>query len=323
MILDRFLVVNLYTYPMDDRTETLPGDPPCTARHRYAVVNGVRLHYVEAGDGPLVVLLHGFPEFWYSWHRQIPFLAAAGFRVLAPDLRGYNESDKPAGVASYRIEVLTADVAGLIAHAGYDKAHVVGHDWGGAIAWALAMRNPEVVDRLVVLNAPHPAAFIRELGTLEQKLRSWYVLFFQLPGLPELLLRANNYSFLDRVLLRQPVHAGAFSADDVRLYKQALSRPGALTAALNYYRAVFRHRRAARSQIRPIAAPTLLLWGERDRYLGLRLTEGLQPWVPHLRVERFHDASHWVQDDVADKVNRALAAFLRPSPSSSEPRMQR
>src|SRR5579859_3244511 len=133
--------------------------------HRYAVVNGVRLHYVQSGNGPLVVLLHGFPEFWYSWHRQIPVLATADFRVLAVDQRGYNGSDKPPGVDSYRIEALTADVAGLIAHAGYAKAHVIGHDWGGVVAWAVAMRHPDVVDKLVVLNAPHPAAYLRELQT--------------------------------------------------------------------------------------------------------------------------------------------------------------
>jgi pimeloyl-ACP methyl ester carboxylesterase len=202
-------------------------------------------------------------------------------------------------------------VAALVAHAGYRQAHIVGHDWGGVIAWAVAMRRPEVVDKLAVLNAPHPAAFLRELRTRDQLLRSWYVLFFQLPGLPELLLRSGDYAFLERTLLREPVHSEAFTAEDVRLYKRALSRPGALTAALNYYRAMFRHRRAGRRQICRITAPTLLLWGERDRYLGPRLTEGLEPWVPNLRVQRFPDASHWVQNDVPEAVNGALVAFLR------------
>jgi pimeloyl-ACP methyl ester carboxylesterase len=279
--------------------------------HKNALVNGVRLHYVEAGDGPLVVLLHGFPEFWYSWRRQIAALAAAGYRVLAVDQRGYNESDKPRGVGSYRLDLLTADVAGLIAHAGLQKAHVVGHDWGGAIAWAVAMQRPEVVDKLVVLNAPHPAVFFRELRTPRQLLRSWYVLFFQLPVLPELFLRRGNYSFLDRALLHEPVRPDAFSPEDVRLYKEALSRPGALTAAINYYRAAMRYRRDAQRAIRRITAPTLLLWGERDRYLGLALTNGLEPWVPDLRVRRIADASHWVQNDAPEQVNQALLAFLR------------
>jgi pimeloyl-ACP methyl ester carboxylesterase len=278
--------------------------------HRYAVVNGLRLHYVEAGEGPLVVLLHGFPEFWYSWHRQIPALAAAGFHVLAVDQRGYNESDKPAGVDRYRIEALTDDAAGLIAHAGYAKAHVIGHDWGGVVAWAVAMRHADVVDKLVILNAPHPAAYLRELQTTDQRLRSWYVLFFQLPVLPELLIRAGNYALLERGLRREPVNPDAFTADDLRLYKEAVSQPGALTAALNYYRAAYRHRREARTLRRRVTAPTLLLWGERDRYLTLRLTEGLEPWASDLRVERIPDASHWVQNDAPDRVNLALVAFL-------------
>jgi pimeloyl-ACP methyl ester carboxylesterase len=304
---------------MPDRTEALPGDPPCAVRHCYAVVNGVRLHYVEAepqaetvkGSAKLCLLLHGFPEFWYSWRRQIPALAAAGFRVWAVDQRGYNESDKPHGVANYRVDLLTADVAGLIAHAGQQKAHVIGHDWGGAIAWAVAMRYPQVVDKLVILNAPHPAVFFRELRTPPQLLRSWYFLFFQLPVLPELFLRVGNYSFLDRALLREPVHRDAFSAQDVRLYKQALSQPGALTAAINYYRATIRVRRDSQRAVRRITAPTLLLWGERDRYLGLALSKGLEPWVPDLRVQRIPDASHWLQNDAPEQVNRALLAFLR------------
>jgi pimeloyl-ACP methyl ester carboxylesterase len=300
------------------RTETLPGDPACVVHHRYAVVNGVRLHYVEAeaqadsvkDDAKVCLLLHGFPEYWYSWRRQIPALAAAGFRVVAVDMRGYNESDKPPGVASYRLALLTADVAGLIAHTGQQKAHVIGHDWGGAIAWAVAMRLPEVVDKLVVLNAPHPAVFFRELRVPRQMLRSWYVLFFQFPVLPEWFLRFRNFSFLDRTLLQEPVHRDAFSAADVRHYKQALSQPGALTAAINYYRAAIRYHHDAQRAIRRITTPTLLLWGERDRYLGLPLTQGLEPWVPDLRIQRIADASHWVQNDAPEQINRALLAFL-------------
>src|SRR5260370_5935667 len=164
-----------------------------------------------------MVLLHGFAEFWYSWHRQIPVLAAAGFRVLAVDQRGYNESEKPPGVDGYRIEAITDDVAGLIAHGGNVKAHVVGHDWGGVVAWAVAMRHPDVVDKLVILNAPHPAAYLRELQTTEQRLRSWYVLFFQLPVLPELLLSAGNYALRESGLRREPANPAASRAERVRL----------------------------------------------------------------------------------------------------------
>jgi len=272
--------------------------------HRYAVVNGVRLHYVEAGSGPLVLLLHGFPEFWYSWRHQIPALAAAGFRVLAPDLRGYNLSDKPAGVAAYRLELLLEDLIELIRHAGEENAVLVGHDWGGVLAWHLAMYHPHIVNKLIVLNAPHPAAYWRELRSWEQLRKSWYVLFFQVPGLPEQVLGAGDFDALDRMLRRNTVHAEAFTREDVRLYKQALARPGALTAALNYYRALRYPKERGSQDTIAIQAPTLLLWGEQDSYLTSRLTEGLNAWVPDLRVVRFPDASHFVQNDVPERVNR-------------------
>jgi pimeloyl-ACP methyl ester carboxylesterase len=278
--------------------------------HRYAIVNGLRLHYVEMGTGPLVVLLHGFPEFWYSWRYQLPALAAAGFRAVAPDLRGYNESAKPPHVADYRVESLADDVAGLVAALGERDAVVVGHDWGGAIAWSLPLRHPGLVRRLVVLNAPHPAAFLRELRTPAQLLRSWYLFFFQLPALPEWILRAGDFASLERTLRTEPVRPGAFSDEDIRLYKRALSRRGALTAAINYYRAAFRRLHRLARQLRPLSLPTLLIWGEHDRYLGLRLIEGLEPWVPNLRLVRLPNASHWVQNDAPEEVSRLLVDFL-------------
>jgi pimeloyl-ACP methyl ester carboxylesterase len=305
---------------MDDQAIILPGDPPCVAYHRYASVNGVRLHYVEALPQPattkgmerVVCALHGFPEHWRSWRHQVPALAAAGFRALAPDLRGYNLSDKPPGVASYRMEHLVGDVAGLIRHAGAGRASLVGHDWGGSIAWAAAIRHPELVERLVILNAAHPAAMMRELRTPAQLLKSWYVFFFQLPRLPEWYLRRRNFAVLERVLRRDPIRPGAFTDEDIRLYKEALARPGALTAAVNYYRALFRrgpHRIA--KEVRPVAAPALLIWGEQDRHLGRRLTEGMGPWVSDLRIERWPDASHWVHAEWPERVNRLMIDFLR------------
>jgi pimeloyl-ACP methyl ester carboxylesterase len=278
--------------------------------HHDARVNGVRLHYVEAGAGPLVLLLHGFPEFWYSWRWQIPALAAAGFRVLAPDLRGYNLSEKPAGVHRYRLEALTADVAGLIRHTGACRAFVAGHDWGGAIAWTLAMRQPDVVEKLIILNAPHPGAFIRELRTWSQRRKSWYILFFQLPLVPEWYLRAGNYAALDKVFRRDPVRTDSFTEDDIKKYKEALGRPRALTSALNYYRAVFHQLRGAAQNIGVIDIPTLLIWGEKDRYLGLSLTLGLERWVSDLRIERIAEASHWVQLDARERVNQSMVDFL-------------
>jgi pimeloyl-ACP methyl ester carboxylesterase len=283
--------------------------------HRFATVNGVRLHYVEAGSGPLVVLLHGFPEFWYSWRHQIPALATAGFRVLAPDLRGYNESAKPLGVRQYHIDILGDDVVALIRHAGAERAHVVGHDWGGAIAWHVALTRPEIIERLAILNAPHPAAFVRELRTLTQLRKSWYVFFFQMPWLPEWFLRRRNFAFLDRTLTRDRIRPGVFTAEDIEAYKRALAQPGALTATVNYYRAALRRRPGAiLRDLHPIEVPTLLIWGERDRYLGIRLTEELEQWVPNLRIERLPNASHWVQNDQPERVNELLIEFFgRPA----------
>jgi epoxide hydrolase 4 len=305
-------------------TETLPGPPPCTIQHRFARVNGVRLHYVEAQpaaingrestSGKLCLTLHGFPEFWYSWRHQIPALATAGFHVIAPDLRGYNLSDKPPGVNAYRMEVLSGDVIGLIHQAGEEKAAIAGHDWGGVIAWHLAMHHPQTVEKLIILNAPHPAAYWREMRSWGQRLKSWYVLFFQAPALPEQVLGAGDYDLISRLLRRQPVHREAFTPEDVRRYKQALARPGALTAALNYYRALRHPASRTPHDGAPINVPTLLLWGERDAYLSLRLTENLNAWVPNLRVVRISDASHWVQNDTPERVNRLMIDFLRGIP---------
>jgi epoxide hydrolase 4 len=291
---------------------TVPSqDLPAGWAHREAVVNGVRLHYVEAGVGPLVLLLHGFPEFWYSWYHQIGPLAAAGFRVMAPDLRGYNLSDKPKGVNAYRVEALMADVAGLIRHTGESSSTVIGHDWGGVLAWLLPLHYPEIVQKRVILNAPHPAAFRRELHrNIDQLRRSWYIFFFQFPLLPEALMRAGNFALLHRMLTRQPVRPGAFSANDLALYRQALAQPGALNAAINWYRAAFR--RATRlDEDAPCNVPTLLIWGERDAFLSPHLTEGLEQWAPNLRVERIPDASHWVQNDAPERVNELMIEFLR------------
>jgi pimeloyl-ACP methyl ester carboxylesterase len=279
--------------------------------HGHAAVNGVHLHYVEAGAGPLVVLLHGFPEHWRCWRYQIGPLAEAGFRVVAPDLRGYNESDRPLAVADYRLPLLVEDVAGLIAHFGAERAAVVGHDWGGVVAWKLAITRPGLVSRLAILNAPHPRAFLHELANPIQLLRSWYVGFFQLPWLPEWRLRFRDCQFLDLALRHRPGRKGAFTAEDIADYKRAFRQPGAATAALNYYRAIFRYPRELRSPDPTVAAPTLLIWGEQDPFLETSLSEGLQRLVPRLHVERFPRAGHWVHVDDPEAVNRLLIDFLR------------
>jgi epoxide hydrolase 4 len=281
------------------------------ARQAYAELEGVRLHYLEAGDGPLVVLLHGFPDFWYSWRFQIPKLASAGFRVVAPDMRGYNLSSKPAGVGAYGIDLLAADVRGLIRERGAESAFLAGHDWGAAVAWATAMNHPEVVRRLAILNVPHPRRFLRGLRRPRQLLRSWYIFFFQLPALPERAARARRWSFF-RYGLEHDARPGAFTPQDVERYIEAWSQRGALTAMLNYYRAVFRRSpRRTMARIRPIEAPTLVIWGERDRYLERELAEPDRADVPNLeRVVRVPDASHWVQHDEPDHVAELLMEFF-------------
>jgi len=283
---------------------------------RFASVNGVRLHYVEAGTGPLVVFLHGFPQFWYAWRRQLPALARAGYRAVALDMRGYNLSEKPRGVRPYDVDALAGDVAALVQRLDPRGATVIGHDWGGAVAWRAAERHPLAVRRLVILNAPHPATFARELRTPSQLLRSSYILFFQLPWIPELVIRARDFALLERVLRRDPVRPDAFTDEDVRRHKEALARPGALTAALNYYRAAARRptgvlapRRAAR-----VEQPILVIWGDRDRYLRPRLTRGLERWVPDVRVEHIAGASHWVMDDTPERVNDLILRFVAGEP---------
>jgi len=295
--------------------------------HERATVNDVRLHYVAAGPetGPVVVLLHGFPEFWYSWRHQIPALAEAGYRVVAPDLRGYNVSEKPAGVAAYRIAELAADVAGLVEAVADGASHVVGHDWGGVVAWELAARHPRAVATLTAMNAPHPGPFLRELRRPRQALRSWYTLLFQLPWLPERLFRAGDYRLVERLVDGEAVRPDAFTDADVRRYKTALARPGALTAALNYYRALGRgtFRRTVRATRTGIDDPdewtltrartdhpALVVWGLQDAALSPRALDGLDEWVPNVRVRRIDDASHWVQADAREAVNDSLTAFL-------------
>ncbi len=271
----------------------------------------MQLHYREAGSGPLVILLHGFPEFWYSWRHLLPALADAGYHAIAPDMRGYNLSGKPQGVDAYTIDTLADDIAALIKHAGERRAHIIGHDWGGAVAWHLAMRHREMVDRLVILNSPHPRAFARALRTPAQLWRSRYMLFFQLPRLPEAMIRRNDFAVVRRIFRYEPTRRDAFSELDIDRYVAALARPWALTSALNYYRAAARFR-ASRSPgfSSRIEAPTLLIWGDREKHLVPELTVGLERWVPNLTVAHVPDASHWILADAPDEVEKQIVNFL-------------
>jgi epoxide hydrolase 4 len=257
-----------------------------------------------------VILLHGFPENWQSWKHQIPALVSAGFSVLAPDLRGYNESDRPAQRSAYHLRHLVADVAALVRATGRQRAHVVGHDWGGIVAWTFAGTHPELLDRLVILNAPHLDIYVRYMRRPSlQWVRSWYVPFFRIPRLAEWALSARRFRAVHDLFRHRPEEPG-FSDEEIEGYVEALATPGALTAALNWYREnaapdAVRLARSARS-----TAPTLVIWGERDRALGPELLDGLERVAPLVRIHRIPRASHWVQNDAPGEVNRVMIDFL-------------
>ena len=273
---------------------------------------GVQLHVRVAGptDGPLVVLLHGFPEFWYGWRHQIAPLAEAGYRVLIPDQRGYNRSDAPAEIAAYDLDLLTADITRLIDAAGRDRAHVVGHDWGAMVAWTLAMSRPERVRRLGILNVPHPRVFRRTLRTNPaQLLRSTYALFFQLPQVPEWLLGRNDGQGL-AWMLRASSRRDTFSEADLAAYRQAWRRPGRLRGMLNWYRAAFRRALRGGAADASITAPTLVLWGARDVALSRRMAAPSADLCRNGRLVMLDDATHWVQHDAPNTVTHLLLDHL-------------
>lgn len=294
-----------------------------TIRHGYANVNGTRLHYAESGGGDdLVLLLHGFPEFWYSWRNQLSALAA-DYRVVAPDMRGYNLSDKPPRVEDYRIEALVEDVHGLINHFGAERAAIVAHDWGAAVAWRVAEKYPERVSKLAILQVP-PAAAWRANMTLGQLFRSWYMFLFLLPRIPEWIFRRRNFRTVEKMFTESVARKGTFTAADIELYKEALGQPGALTAALNYYRANVARLMSRKPRIRKrdeddaaeaptgrIRVPTLFIYGEQDVALTPATVRGVERFIdaPY-RELRIADSGHWVQNEAAAEVNAALLEFL-------------
>lgn len=282
-------------------------------KHERIFTNGVRLHVVTAGpeDGPLVLLLHGFPDFWYGFRRQIAFLSERGFRVMAPDQRGYGESEKPRGVSAYRIDELTADIAGLIDAAGRKKAVVAGHDWGGGVAWALAMRDPERVEKLVALDCPHPVVMAKTLfRDVQQLKKSWYMFFFQLPFLPEKILTVDGgRKTFD--LFRREAAPGAFTEEDFAQYSKAWSQPGAATGMIHWYRAFFRRPTSIPSgEAARIRVPTMLVWGTREQHLVRSMADESIALCDDGRLELVEGASHWVKDDAPDTVNALLEGFL-------------
>jgi len=284
-------------------------------KHGFADVGDVRLHYAECGTGDdLVILLHGFPECWYSWRHQLPVLGRR-HRVIAPDMRGYNLSDKPARVQDYRIEFLVQDVVGLIRYFGNDKAAIVAHDWGAGVAWALAQRHPELISRLVAMQVPPPAAW-RTNFTLRQLRHSWYMFFFQLPRLPESWARKNDFACLEKMYQETTVRKGVFTDEDIEVYKSALRQPGALTAGINYYRAnvfksLFRGGVETPQDDGRIRVPTLFIYGERDHAILPETVRGVSRFIdaPYSEL-RIPDSAHWVQNEAVAEVNEALLRFL-------------
>ncbi|MGL5082206.1 MAG: alpha/beta fold hydrolase [Microcoleaceae cyanobacterium] len=282
-------------------------------QHLFIDTNNIRLHSVTQGQGELVVLLHGFPEFWYAWRYQIPALARY-FKVVVPDLRGYNDSDKPE--TGYDLDTLSADIRGLIERLGYAKAHIVGHDWGGVIAWHIAQRCPQYLDRLAILNAPPPHRFIQELtSNLDQVRRSWYMLAFQLPGLPEWLIQQNLKSFVTSVFRGQAVRKGAFGVEETNIYQAALEKPGVLAAATQYYRQLLwppNWLLSWGSSPEQVTSPTLVLWGKEDALFSHKFTEGLDRLITApFRLKIISECGHWIQQEVPQTVNRELLSFLR------------
>lgn len=286
-------------------------------QHQFIKTNNIRLHCVTQGQGELVLLLHGFPEFWYSWRYQIPVLARH-FKVVVPDLRGYNDSDKPNG--GYDLDTLTEDIRGLISSLGYVRAHIVGHDWGGSIAWHLAQQFPEYLNRLAILNAPHPHRFLQELSSnVDQLRRSWYVLLFQIPGLPEWLIQQNLKEFVKNFFQGEAIRKAAFTAENTKIYQEALAKPGVLAAAINYYRHLLSSDNWWHQWQRtpkPINVPTLVLWGEEDSLLSRKFTEGLDRLIAApFQLKFIPHCGHWIQQEVPQTVNRELLKFLRTSES--------
>src|SRR5438552_2972508 len=256
----------------------------------------MKLNVIESGSGPLVVLLHGFPEFWYSWRKQIPALVTAGFRVVARGLRGYNDSPKPRDVDAYRISAVIEDIVELLHHFDGEPCVLVGHDWGGLAAWYTAMTHPELVRKLVVLNSPHPKPLLREIKrSLNQRIRMMYQLFLQAPSAAPLIRP------LLPLILR-----GRFTAEEREEYRKAWRKPDAVRSMISYYPALRRSGGELREMLRLIEAPTLYIFGTRDPVFTVETSRNFGTWVPNARVELIEDAGHFVQTDAAERVNELL-----------------
>jgi pimeloyl-ACP methyl ester carboxylesterase len=282
----------------------------------FVEANGLRFEVDTCGAGDrLALCLHGFPEAAISWRYQLPVLAELGYRVWAPNQRGYGRTTRPPNVDDYRTDRLVADVAGLIDASGATSVTLIGHDWGAAVAWLFATDRVRPLERLVIMNVPHPALFAQRLRSLDQAVRSWYMLFFQLPRLPELALAWNRALPIARAFLSSASDTSRFPPAVLDVYRRNALAPGALTAMLNWYRALARGARGyARREYPAIDLPTLLLWGDADVALTKATTFGTERYVRDLTLRYLSGVSHWVQQDAPLTVNAMLAAFLCGEP---------
>ena len=284
---------------------------------KYADINNIRLHYVTAGKGKLIMFLHGFPEFWYEWKNQLAEFGQ-GYLAVAPDMRGYNLSSKPIEVEQYRMKFLVEDIRALVEHLGFKKFILVAHDWGGGVAWPFAIRHPEYLEKLIIINAVHPATFLRELrDNPAQQKASQYILVYRTAEADDILTR-NNYAILVDNLLEDGIKQGYFTEEDKKAYIEAWSQPGALTGGLNYYRAAHLGSFTGESDdslsadpsLFMVKVPTLVIWGEKDKWLLTGNLEGLEKYVPDLTIKRIPDGSHWVIHEKPGLVNSYIREFI-------------
>ena len=285
---------------------------------QYIATNGIKLHVMTDGpeNGTAVILLHGFPQFHYGWKDQIPALVEAGFRVIVPDQRGYNLSDKPKGVSAYDVDILAKDIVGLFDHFGIQKAKLVGHDWGAVVAWTIAIEHPERLEKLAILNVPHPdvmADFVLHNST--QRKKSWYVFFFQIPWFVEWILSKNDFEYLGQMLTRSG-RKNTFTETDMAEYKKAWSQKGALTGMLNWYRAAVRKSvryafSRKKAPARRVSVPTMLLWGKRDIALSVDMAQPSIDLCDDGELTIYDKSTHWVQHDASVEVNQKLIGFMK------------
>ncbi|XP_064609872.1 epoxide hydrolase 1-like [Liolophura sinensis] len=300
-----------YIKKRDKRPECL--DDPALGKHKFIQLENIKLHYVEAGQPgkPLMLFVHGFPEFWFSWRYQLREFQK-DYRVVAIDQRGYNESDAPSGIENYTIDKMVGDLKQIIPALGYDKCVLVGHDWGGIICWAFALQFPQYIERLITLNAPHPKVFLEHMNTHWSQFRkSWYMFLFQLPYLPEFWMRNMDMKQLDEFFLSEQygVRSGIMTKEDLEAYKYAFSLHG-FTCPINYYRASFAIPRA-RADFKPVQVPTLTVWGNKDAAIDTEVAYSAAKHVPDYTLKIVDDASHWVQMDQPAIVNDHIRTFLK------------